>query len=383
MKKILFLLAFLSVANAQVILNETFSSMRDSTKSNLLHYWVLDSSYATATKDKAGSFNLVENGNIVYNPGSATYNGGLHGDGFSASNYFQTADNFDITGNFTFSVWFKRDNATNPGKNMRLISSDNGSTLRNAFIFYHNTSQTLLFDIFISNSVFLVSFNVTGSAFWNKYFDGNWHNVVATHDGSTIEIYLDGVKSTNSTAAVGVVDKDLTPYTIGVSYSGSEPFDGEIDVIEVFNTALSAAQVKENIALFPGWVSKNGNVTRDLTVPEWFQTFHDTIGTVIPTATLASGKRYQLRFDAKSSDANKTIRVWAGSATAPKTEVKTVTASSGWSVHTLDFGYGYDLTGDTLWFATNSLADTVSIDNVRMEAVTARAGKGFGGWLGW
>jgi hypothetical protein len=59
------------------------------------------------------------------------------------------------------------------------------------------------------------------------------------------------------------------------------------------------------------------------------------------------------------------------------------TASSGWSVHTLDFGYGYDLTGDTLWFATNSLADTVSIDNVRMEAVTARAGKGFGGWLGW
>ena len=396
MKKIVLFLLFAVSLQAQVILNEQFDDFTlNVSKYSPLAYWVFSDGYHTSKatgltkwQDLSGNgYNLTTVGGIdttseLYS--SALYRGSYSPkfDGVDDYLYIPAANSTGLNPDVNSFTLLLRYSSTSTAGTLRGIDKSGGAA-QYATRFLMSIKYYRVDYIDDSGNLF------TYSAAVNYINDGNLNNFLMVMDRATSNatFYANGkLLYINSISPLSGGINPTGDFNIGVYHVGAtfaNFYDGVFYDAAYFNRALTAKEAREIHALAYAWHSKNGNVTRDLTVPEWFQTFHDTIGTVIPTATLASGKRYQLRFDAKSSDANKTIRVWAGSATAPKTEVKTVTASSGWSVHTLDFGYGYDLTGDTLWFATNSLVDTVSIDNVRLEAVSASSKKGFGGWLGW
>ena len=67
---------------------------------------------------------------------------------------------------------------------------------------------------------------------------GSWHNVVWTHSGTTNTLYLDGVSAATSTTALQTGSP--TELELG-SYDTvpDEPFNGEIDEVEIANTAES------------------------------------------------------------------------------------------------------------------------------------------------
>ncbi len=84
---------------------------------------------------------------------------------------------------------------------------------------------------------------VEPSAIWN----GQWHNVVGTFDGSTIRLYVDGRQ-------VGSGTPDSTPIAYGLQTSNdldiggypwcsSSDFAGTIDEVKVFNRALSPQEI--------------------------------------------------------------------------------------------------------------------------------------------
>lgn len=72
--------------------------------------------------------------------------------------------------------------------------------------------------------------------------DGNPHHVVATHDGSTLRLYVDGAQVA-SVAAVGNLNGGNADIYIGTRQTSGTHFTGTIDEVAIYGTALSAARV--------------------------------------------------------------------------------------------------------------------------------------------
>ncbi len=85
----------------------------------------------------------------------------------------------------------------------------------------------------------------TGTGIW----DGNWHHVVGTYDGTHVRLYVDGAEVGNGSEAVNFLGyglPDSNDLYIG-TYGGiaGYSFDGLIDEPAVFNKALSAEEIQK------------------------------------------------------------------------------------------------------------------------------------------
>jgi len=74
--------------------------------------------------------------------------------------------------------------------------------------------------------------------------DNNWHHIVGTSDGTTLELYVDGVNDGSDTSLVGGT-ATLNTCGIGVLIRASKSsfFNGTIDEVMIFNTSLTRDQV--------------------------------------------------------------------------------------------------------------------------------------------
>jgi len=89
--------------------------------------------------------------------------------------------------------------------------------------------------------------------------DGQAHFVVATHDGSTVSIYVDGVLS-NSLAGQSLQTVPSGTWGIGSNNTGSaDLWSGKIDDVAIFNQALSANTVKSLYAFGSSPIQSSAN----------------------------------------------------------------------------------------------------------------------------
>ena len=88
----------------------------------------------------------------------------------------------------------------------------------------------------------------------NGIVNGQWNNIVATFDGVNKRIYVNGVLRSTSANLTGTV----TANTTGASYIGiygnfaGYPFNGRISATQVYNRALSDAEVLANFNTLKG-----------------------------------------------------------------------------------------------------------------------------------
>jgi hypothetical protein len=79
---------------------------------------------------------------------------------------------------------------------------------------------------------------------------GNWFHAVATYDGSTVKIYVNGVLE-STTARSGTITAGAK--NIGSSSGGgSEYFNGTINNVKIYNRALTAAEIQQNFTALRG-----------------------------------------------------------------------------------------------------------------------------------
>jgi hypothetical protein len=105
--------------------------------------------------------------------------------------------------------------------------------------------------VIVGNKLFWginVSGGITGSAEnvsdSNDFPTNTWHHVVGTYDGASLRLYIDGIQVA-SRAQSGSIAYDTEPLVIGWYDSNfGEYFDGLIDEVEIFNRALSAAEIQ-------------------------------------------------------------------------------------------------------------------------------------------
>ncbi len=77
----------------------------------------------------------------------------------------------------------------------------------------------------------------------------NWHHLVGTFDGTNIDVYVDTEKkSLNSPIGTSLyVDVNDKVIIGGIQFPGQQ-FEGEIDEVRIYNTALTAAQIEKHFA---------------------------------------------------------------------------------------------------------------------------------------
>lgn len=380
MKRYLILLLFSLNAFAQT--SQTFSSFvipnLDSTKGN----WVFDNTYHADIKDDI-SANLADFVSSGFSAnfadeliaGSIIYSGGKYL-AFGGSDYLAISDaNADGildpgTNDFAVMGWIKtgadvsaiqfiinkRQVGLGAGWYVRISTGALQAGLINASI-----------DLRASKSGLLANTNYFFIAKWDR--DGNI-SIDFNQSGSA------GTASIAVSSGFNVNNSDAFAVGVVSALNGSF-FSGGIYQLMYMNRLPTAKEVNDAYGLSSGWVSKNGNVSRESFA--FAQTFWDTIGVPLSDATLGNNQVWQLSFKGKSSDATPTIRAWIGSAAVAKSSVYSITAGESFSTQAVNFGNAFALSSDTLWFASASTADTVSVDDVVLSK-TYLSGKKINSW---
>lgn len=149
--------------------------------------------------------------------------------------------------NVTVDAWVRADGT--PGRFRYILAKGAKGCLAASYGLYTGFDSGLQFYVFDGTTTFVVSPAATAAEVW----DGSWHHVAGTYDGANVRLYLDGIEvggGTPTSIAIGYglsTDNDLVigNYLDNGACLSPTPFSfiGEIDEVELFNVALSAADI--------------------------------------------------------------------------------------------------------------------------------------------
>ncbi len=190
--------------------------------------------YATA-KDFTPTWISGKNGNAISFPGTST------SEGMVQSHY----DLLNI-GNqsFSFDLWFRSNGGSTTDwyllhKGSHTANATTGATGRWFGLQYKSSKMTFGID----DNVTKTNIDVTASA----YFNGQWNYVACVRDmeAKKIQIYINGNLISEKADATGDISEteDLVIGNCNVNFNA--PFTGDIDEVSIYNSALTAAEIKE------------------------------------------------------------------------------------------------------------------------------------------
>jgi hypothetical protein len=196
---------------------------------NLIGWWKLDDGSGTTAIDSSGRGN---NGTLRNGPVWVAGRIGSALD-FDGTNDYVDCGNaaiFNITGQITLSLWVNTDTVTAGTHRSYLLKGDTSYALK------QGSPGNIEFFVYIGGWQ-AVTFPVDTS------FNGVWHHLAGTYDGSQIKLYVDGVLR-DTKPYKGAIATNAAIVSIG-SDSGTRRYcDGRIDDVRIYNCALSMADIK-------------------------------------------------------------------------------------------------------------------------------------------
>ncbi|MFA6146198.1 MAG: DUF2341 domain-containing protein, partial [Patescibacteria group bacterium] len=234
--------------------------------SSLIASWHFDETTGVTAADSSGHGST---GTLTNGP---TWAAGKFGNGvsFSASNHYVNIPTSDI--NYlagSISVWVKPNWNGNDNTEHAIFTNRNGGT--GSWVgLYKDTDNYMK----VSPGGSTAKVNVSS---WTA---GTWHFVTFTWNNSTgSKIYVDGAAavSYNGALGLGVLNANIQQYIGLVVEYTNYPFDGVIDEMNLFNTALTSDEVTDLYNSYGKTLSTNlGKV------------FIGSFDTALPTATVGS-----------------------------------------------------------------------------------------------
>lgn len=143
--------------------------------------------------------------------------------------------------NISVSAWV---NATSPGNFKYIVDKGENGCAAGSYGLYTGANGGLQFYVSTAMGSSWTNSPDAGTSLWN----GQWHNVIGTFDGSTVRLYVDGRQigsGTPDSAPIGyglVTSNDLL---IG-NYTGCPgglDFPGKIDEVKTFDRALGSTEI--------------------------------------------------------------------------------------------------------------------------------------------
>ncbi|MCP4000422.1 MAG: LamG domain-containing protein, partial [Gammaproteobacteria bacterium] len=208
---------------------------------------------ANSTKDYSDNGNNgIVNGNVTWSATGGHDSKGAYSFGGAAGNdYIDLGDTASLDfglDNFTISVWVKRD-AVGPsfapsmlGKTTGSLGSSDGTGYQ--LVWRSNNEIYLYLGAEGTDRYLHVASNTTLTS------DGTYHHVAAVIDranNSNSKVYVNGATSstvaTNTLLSTDDISSSGVNFRLGSESDGQYPYVGSLDDIQIFNTALSAAQI--------------------------------------------------------------------------------------------------------------------------------------------
>ena len=172
---------------------------------------------------------------------------------FNGTDQYITFPEFSISNAFTLSCWINPDTV---GSGFHAIVADGSVT--NTYIRFGDAGGGTLIDVVISGNgsggIARINSGATIST-------GNWqHLVVKRNSSNVVTIYHNGTAYTNQTPTL---PGTFTFSQIGKTGNSSVPsyFDGKLDEVAVFNTALSSCDIK---GIYEGSIGSNAGKAANL-----------------------------------------------------------------------------------------------------------------------
>ena len=153
-----------------------------------------------------------------------------------------TIDSLNTSQNFSISLWFNENLRKSTGT---LFSSGTGNGNLISV-----SSRNGVLNIYVGNSGYTPITSVSLNT---------WHHVVLTVENTTAKVYINnGSPTTNTVGSINSSSGNLAK--IGdLSFASGYYFDGQIDEVAIWNTALTSTQIAE---IYNG---TGTNTTKDLT----------------------------------------------------------------------------------------------------------------------
>ncbi len=225
-----------------------------------MYWWKFDECSGPSAFNSAsgfqgtGTLNPGASGNTTVGAcGSGTstqmWNNGTTGKFNSALDFDGTDDyvsigdtnNFDILNgmDMTMEAWFYRDTFTTDDVILAKVN-DIGTASEQGFSMFITSADTVNCRYADGTDSVTVTSNTTITA-------TGWHHVVCVYDddsNTNTQIYIDGKPDRSGTPSVASVDgmSKADGEAIGAEIDGGNPFDGLIDHVKIYRTALSASQ---------------------------------------------------------------------------------------------------------------------------------------------
>ena len=212
--------------------------------------WRFEGGAGTTAYDESGFGNDGTLGNGACAPGNGSCPSWATGQGvysgtnalsFDGDDYVSVPHNssLNITNALTIEAWV-RTTTQQVGKYIvskpKLGSGANGWDL--------NTGAK-------NNKIKLITFYTTPISFQvdANIYDGIWHHIVGTYNGSAHSIYIDG-NFVDSQNASGTIETNTSNLYIGRfgTLGGYGYFNGSIDDVRIYDEALSSSQIQQHFA---------------------------------------------------------------------------------------------------------------------------------------
>ncbi len=202
--------------------------------------WTFNEGHGSVARDATGHHNEgALEGAAQWTHGR--FQGAIGFDGASAG--VRVPDSADLeSANVTVSAWV--DSSASPGIYRYVVAKGANSCSAASYGLYTGPGGGIAFYTSRNQGyAWTISPELPAGSIWN----GQWHNVIGTYDGSTVRLYVDGRQ-------VGSGTPDSTPIGYGLPTSNdlsigaypwcpSSDFSGDIDEVKVFDRALGPLEI--------------------------------------------------------------------------------------------------------------------------------------------
>lgn len=197
---------------------------------NLISFWEFDEISGTIASDSKDGNKGILIGDVKINQpgkaGTAFIFNGVVGNYVNVSN----DPNLNIENQVTLGAWIKMSSIPSSGN----------------YYFVQGKESQYKIDINSSAIIrFLTGNNWPGAILYSNgaLSKDAWYHVVATYNGSSKKIYINGIKN-NALSTSGAIPVSNKIFTIGAYSTGVTPFNGTIDEVVIFNRALSDEEIE-------------------------------------------------------------------------------------------------------------------------------------------
>lgn len=192
---------------------------------NLAAYWPLDGDYL----DAAGSYDAQAGGNPTFvdpgHSGKSVY--------FDSASYLncQNSTAMHLSDGAAVSAWIKSSGVNHAWACVIAKGISSWRLIRN------NTGDTMCFHF---SKLGGGEYQANGST---PVFDNQWHHLMGVYEGNEVRLYVDGQLDAASPA--GAVNTTNDPVYIGsrIGRVADRSWDGEIDEVRVYHSALTEANI--------------------------------------------------------------------------------------------------------------------------------------------